>query len=204
VVDETTADLDLRSVPAALPPFGAGRGRPTSGVVHLGSASKTFWGGLRVGWVRADRDLVTRLTVERAGDDLGSPLVEQLATAHLLDGVAALLPARRALLAARCAALRAAIGDQLPGWQAPAPDGGLVLWCRLPAPRSSALAVAARAHGVVVTPGPRFGVDGGLESRLRLPFARPEAELAGAVRLLGLAWRSETTDPVDLVHDVVL
>jgi DNA-binding transcriptional MocR family regulator len=190
VVDETTADLDLRGPGAVAPaPFGAGRRPgPGAGVVHLGSSSKTFWGGLRVGWVRADRALVQRLTVARAADDLASPLVEQLATAHLLDVVDTLLPQRRALVAARCAALRGALAERLPQWEAPVPAGGLVLWCRLPLPRSSALAAAVRDLGVTVTPGPRFGPDGAFESRLRIPFARPEADLVAAVGLLARAW----------------
>jgi len=214
VVDETTADLDLRdTVPGpgrvrtgGVPrPFGAHRrGGPAAGVVHLGSASKTFWGGLRVGWVRADRALVQRLTVARAADDLASPLVEQLATAHLLDAVHAVLPDRRAALGARCGAVRAALSEHLPTWDAPAPDGGLVLWCRLPHPRSSALAAAARDLGVLVTPGPRFGADGGFESRLRIPFARPAADLAAAVALLGRAWRGEPVEAAQPDHSVVL
>ncbi len=204
VVDETTADLDHRTDPGApVRPFGAarsdGRGRPgggvrrpAAGVVHLGSASKTFWGGLRVGWVRADAELVRRLTVARAADDLASPLVEQLATAHLLDAVDDVLAVRRAQLRARFGALREALARVLPDWEVPAPDGGLVAWCRLPAPRSSTLAAAVRELGVTVTPGPRFGVDGGFESRMRIPFARPEAELAAAAGLLARAWHGAT------------
>ena len=38
---------------------GDGTGRPAY-VVSIGSASKSFWGGLRVGWVRAHPDLVDR------------------------------------------------------------------------------------------------------------------------------------------------
>ena len=154
----------------------------------MGSTSKTFWGGLRVGWVRADAALVRRLTLRRAMEDLGSPLVEQLATTHLLADVDAVLAARRPVLAERAAGLAAAIARELPGWSALVPAGGLVLWCRLPVPSSSAFAAAARSVGVVVTPGPRFGVDGAFESRLRLPFSRPLPELEAAVSRLAPAW----------------
>lgn len=193
VVDETTSDLDLRPAgrrgapPAPVRPFGA-HGTRARDVVHLGSSSKTFWGGLRVGWVRADRALVQRLTVARAADDLASPLVEQLATAHLLDVVDEVLAARRPVLRSRFDALRTALAEVLPDWRVPEPDGGLVAWCVLPGPRSSAVAAAARDLGVTVTPGPRFGVDGGFETRLRVPFARPEAELVAAAGLLARAW----------------
>jgi DNA-binding transcriptional MocR family regulator len=184
IVDETTAELDLRPGGAPPPPF--------PGAIIVGSASKTFWGGLRVGWVRADAALVRQLTLARAVDDLGSPLVEQLATAHLLGEVEAVLAARRPVLRARQEALRAAVARHLPGWRAPSPDGGLVLWCALPTPSSTAFAVAARRAGVVLTPGPRFGPDGAFESRMRLPYSRPAAELEAAVARLAPVWRGLT------------
>jgi hypothetical protein len=176
----------LRATPPVPPPLAAFA--PAGRVVCLGSASKTFWGGLRVGWVRADADLVRRLVLARAADDLGSPVLEQLAVAHLLDAVDEVVAGRTAALAARCRAVRDALAHHLPDWRAPAPEGGMVLWCTLPTPSSSALAAAARVAGVTVTPGPRFAVDGGLESRLRIPFSRPEPELRAAVALLAQAW----------------
>ena len=187
VIDETTADLDLRPPGTAVAPQPFPAWAPDA--ICLGSASKTFWGGLRIGWVRTTPALVHQLTLSRAGDDLGSPLVEQLATAHLLDQVDAVLAERRATLRRRRDALAHALAEHLPQWSAPVPDGGMVLWCALPEPRSSALAGAARELGVTLTPGPRFAVSGrGFEDRVRLPFARPQTELRAAVALLAAAW----------------
>ena len=196
IVDETTAELDLRPAGAAPPPF--------PGAITLGSASKTFWGGLRVGWVRADAALVRRLTLARAVDDLGSPLVEQLATAHLLAGTDAVLEQRRPALRARRDALRTAVARHLPGWRAPSPDGGLVLWCALPTPSSTAFAVAARRVGVVLTPGPRFGPDGAFESRMRLPYSRPVAELEAALARLAPVWRGLTGEGALEAEDLLV
>jgi DNA-binding transcriptional MocR family regulator len=162
--------------------------------VTLGSASKTFWGGLRVGWVRGDAALVRRLTLARAVDDLGSPLVEQLATAHLLGEIDAVLAERIPALVARREALRSAVARHLPGWRTPVTDGGLFLWCALPTPSSTAFTVAARRIDIVLTPGPRFGLDGAFESRMRLPYARPASELEAAVARLGPIWRGLTGD----------
>jgi DNA-binding transcriptional MocR family regulator len=194
VVDETTAELDLRPAgsPPAPPPFAAFG--PAPGIVTLGSASKTFWGGLRVGWVRGDAGLVRRLTLARAVDDLGSPLVEQLATAHLLGEIDAVLAERIPALVARREALRSAVARHLPGWRTPVTDGGLFLWCALPTPSSTAFTVAARRIDIVLTPGPRFGLDGAFESRMRLPYARPASELEAAVARLGPIWRGLTGD----------
>ena len=46
---------------------------PRGALIAIGSMSKAFWGGLRLGWIRAGRDLGVRLARERARDDLGTP-----------------------------------------------------------------------------------------------------------------------------------
>jgi DNA-binding transcriptional MocR family regulator len=200
VVDETTAELDLRAelraagvetpTPGSEPmPSLAALARPGA-VICIGSASKTVWGGLRLGWVRADRELVRRMAAGRAGDDLGSPVLEQLAVAYLLDRCPELVGERRTLMAARYLAMREAFARHLPDWRLPAPDGGLVTWARLPAPRSSALAAAAAQVGIRVTPGPRFGLEGGFESRVRLPFCRPAEHYDAVAERLAQAWRA--------------
>ena len=192
IADETTQSLDLRAefgrpAPEA-PPFAA-VARPGS-VITLGSMSKSVWGGLRIGWIRAEQSLIRQLAGLRAADDLAGPVLEQLAAARLLEQLEPLVARRRAELARQCRALQAALAAHLPDWEAPTPDGGMVLWCRLPEPRSSELVGAARSLGVLLNAGPRYGVDGAFESRLRIPFARPPEQLAAGVRLIAQAWHS--------------
>ncbi len=55
-----------------------------------------------------------------------------------------------------------------------------------------ALAAEAEARGVVVSPGPVFAVDGGLDSFVRIPYTRPESELREAVDRLAEAWAAVT------------
>jgi DNA-binding transcriptional MocR family regulator len=198
VVDETLCEIDLRGflgdggrVPPPLPAYCGGRT-----TICLGSASKTFWGGLRLGWIRAPRSSVRTLLVSRSADELTCPLLEQLAVAHLLDELPTLRHRRQELLSTRFTALRDALSAQLPDWQVPTPQGGIVSWVRLPEPRSSELAISAREVGLVLAPGARFGVRGGFEGRVRLPFARGEEQLRGAVSLLARAWNS-TAAPED-------
>ena len=52
--------------------------------ITIGSASKSFWGGLRLGWIRAGHADMERLTHARVGLDLGAPVLEQLVLARLL------------------------------------------------------------------------------------------------------------------------
>jgi DNA-binding transcriptional MocR family regulator len=186
IVDETLVELALDPGAVAPTPFAAyGEGNR---VVTVGSASKSFWGGLRVGWVRADRDTVRRLAAIRASLDAGTPVLEQLAVAALLGVADDVLAERRGELADRCDLLTALLRDRLPGGRARRREGGLVLWCDLGAARSSALVGAAGGHGLRLAAGPRFGVDGAFERRLRLPYSlRPET-LSDAVERLRAAW----------------
>jgi DNA-binding transcriptional MocR family regulator len=156
-------------------------------VITIGSMSKAFWAGLRIGWVRAEPSLVARLQEARGPSDLASPVVEQLAAAWLLDRADDLLPARRAVLTARRDVLATGLGEHMPGWRFRLPGGGLSLWAQLDAPVSSALARAAERHKLRLVPGTRFGQGGGMERYLRLPFTLPEPELREAVLRLAAA-----------------
>ena len=182
VLDETLAELTL-SGPPALTASAVDAPR----IVRLGSMSKSVWGGFRIGWIRADRAVIQRLAQSRASFDLGVPILEQLAAVELLNDGGAALAVRRPLLRARRDHMRARLAERLPDWVCPRPAGGLSLWARLPGPISSALAQQALEEGLRLAPGPRFGVDGAFERRLRLPYTLPEAELDEAVERLARA-----------------
>ena len=193
LVDETPAELLIDIEEAAMPrPLAAFDDR----VVTLGSASKTFWGGLRVGWVRAPMSDVPRLQRARLSLDLGVPVVEQLVLATLLERQDIVLEHRRAQLRHSRDALVTALHDRLPDWRFTVPSGGLSLWCELPAPRSTALCDAALPLGIRLAPGSAFGVGGGLESFVRVPFALEAEVLVGAVDGLARAWRTAVEGPV--------
>jgi DNA-binding transcriptional MocR family regulator len=155
-------------------------------VVSVGSLSKAVWGGLRVGWIRAETSLVQRLAAARPALDLTSPILEQLIALQLVDRLDDLLADRRRAFARQLDALIAALEAELPAWRFRRPDGGLSLWVELDA-SSTALARAAEAEDVRIAPGPRFGTGGTLERYLRLPFVLPETELVEAVRRLARA-----------------
>jgi DNA-binding transcriptional MocR family regulator len=188
VVDETMAELRLEddgpapAPVAALDPAG-------DDVITIGSMSKAYWAGLRIGWIRAGRTLVQRLALARAAVDLASPVVEQLVAASLRAECEPLLRARRAALRLQRDALASAVEASLPAWRFERPRGGMSLWVELDVPRSSALAAVADRHGVRVAAGPRFGVEGAFERFLRLPYSLPEPTLAEAVERLAVAWR---------------
>lgn len=187
--DETFADLILGG--AAPPPLATLDPR----VVTLGSMSKAFWAGLRIGWIRAERDVLTQLALARAYSDLASPVLEQLVAAWLLEHADGILEERRALLRRSRDALTGELARQLPDWRYHFPTAGMVLWVELPEPGATAVATRARNAGLRLTPGPRFSVDGTGDRWLRLPFTLPPDETAEMVGVLARAAEGAASGP---------
>ena len=200
VVDETMAELALDVDPPA--PLAAHH----PGVISIGSASKTFWGGLRIGWIRADTALIQRLAQARAGTDLGTPVLEQLACVALLEQINAILPARREELRQSRQRLLSLITAHFPDWTVIRGAGGLSVWATMPDPISSHLAALAPQHGLRLAAGPRFGVGGAFERHLRLPYSldAPALDtgihaLAATVDAVRSGPRTTDTPPTELV-----
>jgi DNA-binding transcriptional MocR family regulator len=180
VIDETFAELNLDGV--SMPPPAAAFGGERT--ITVGSLSKAVWGGLRVGWARADPALIHRLVTARAATDLASPLFEQIVATHTFERLEEILAERRDMIRIRRAALAAALEEHLPDWSYELPAGGMFIWAQLPAPMATSLAFEAAGRDVHITPGPRFAAAGLLERYVRLPFTLAPGQLERAVRSL--------------------
>ena len=90
VVDEAHQALALEGQPMPRP-FAA----YAPDAITIGSASKSFWGGLRLGWIRAPHAQMERLTQARVSLDLGAPVLEQLVLVRLLADADEILAANR-------------------------------------------------------------------------------------------------------------
>lgn len=184
IVDETGARLWLDARPDVLPMAAF-----SANLVCVGSASKSHWGGLRLGWIRAPQALMGALTSQRMSMDLGTPVLEQLVLAMLLRERPGLDETTRQSLRGKRDWLIAELSRQLPSWRVSCPPGGLSLWCNLPQAKGSLLAQQVR--GVRLAPGPHFAVDGhSLEHWLRLPYALPREALARALPPIVAAWHA--------------
>ncbi|MEV8532627.1 PLP-dependent aminotransferase family protein [Streptomyces sp. NPDC051211] len=202
VVDETIADIALDVPPppplASLAPRGG-----ADHVITIGSLSKTHWGGLRVGWIRATAKLIAEVTAVRVAADMTGSVLDQLVAMPLLAGLDAGMPARLAQLRSQRAALVEALQRHTPEWSWQLPPGGLSLWVDLGEPVSSALAERAEAAGVHIGRGARFGVDPGtFEHRLRIPYTLPPDRLDEGIRRLAAAFHDGVPLPpsVDRPH----
>ncbi|MGI8608724.1 MAG: PLP-dependent aminotransferase family protein [Candidatus Dormibacteria bacterium] len=184
VADQTFIDLRLDAGPV---PRMAAQIADDPRVLTIGSMSKAFWGGLRIGWIRATPTLVQRLARVRATQDMASPVLEQLVAARLLASPERILATQRRRAVHQRDALAAALQHHLPGWRWTLPRGGLSLWVELPEPNSESLAFQALSAGVRLAPGPRFGVPGTMDRFVRIPFSLPAPILEDAAARLAVA-----------------
>ncbi|QLH23071.1 aminotransferase class I/II-fold pyridoxal phosphate-dependent enzyme [Streptomyces sp. Rer75] len=164
VVDETLRDLDLRDEPDPMPRI--------PGAILIGSTSKSVWGGLRIGWIRARASLIRELQNHPLAGPLSAPPVQQLVAVELLADLEPVLGRRRRELRQQ----RDHLGNLLAGdgrWQFTLPPGGLVLWLRLRTALADTVVERAGRNGVALIAGPRFAADGTLSRCLRVPFTPP-------------------------------
>jgi len=187
VVDETMVDLWYDAPPPPLAAF-----NPDAPVITIGSAGKSFWGGLRIGWIRASSRTIASLVQARDSLDLGSPLLEQLACCWLLENEKRLLPSRRAMLATRRDMCGALMAEYFPHWRFTPPEGGLSFWVELPGMLATLFSVRAESRGIHIGTGTRFGLAGAFDRYLRLPFTLSDEELRSAFTTLQPLWHSLT------------
>jgi 2-aminoadipate transaminase len=152
--------------------------REGSGVIHIGSFSKSIAPALRVGYIVARWDILSRILPLKT--DAGSGALEQMVlgefcTRHFSEHVPKLTRALRAKLDTLMEALAEHFGTAA---EFDAPKGGIFLWVKLPdVVDTPKLAQAALAAGVAINPGPDWSTNKAYgKSRLRLCFASPSVE----------------------------
>ena len=185
VEDVALGDLAWHASP---PPIAAEV--PDASVVVVGSLSKLFWGGLRVGFVRAAEPLNLRFARIKATHDLGSSAVSQLLAERLLAAAPSTkFAARRSEeLRARHDVLVGALRRRLPSWSWREPKGGVSLWVRTPARSSEAFAQHALRFGVAVATPAALSPSDAFPNFLRLSYSATADELEEGVARLASAW----------------
>ena len=163
---------------------------PQGPVICLGSLSKLFWAGLRVGWMRVPPSLAAALIQSKTLADFGSSMPSQVIALNLLRDLPALKAERREAVQPARDLMVALLRDKLPEWSFQVPAGGQFLWAQLPTRNATGFTHVARRHGVRLFPGASMGVTDLPDQVLRLPFTLPAEHLPEAVARLRLAWAS--------------
>ena len=184
VEDHTLSDLSVGGEPP--PPIAAFA--PQAPILTIGSLSKLFWGGLRVGWIRGPQALIERLARFKAVADLGSPVLSQAVAARVLPLAPRVKRARKREITRKLDGLTALLREHLPKWTWRRPGGGLLLWVRLPRGNATELAQVALRHGVAIVPGSVNSPDGGFADYVRLPFVQEPEAIEDGVKRLARAW----------------
>ncbi|MDJ1131014.1 PLP-dependent aminotransferase family protein [Streptomyces iconiensis] len=188
VEDTSCAELVLDPGHSGAPAPLAAR-LPGAATATVGTLSKLFWGGLRVGWVRAAPPLVRRLAEIKKSVDLSCPVLDQVVAVRLLAGLPEARAERREMLRGQLADTEALLKQHAPGWEWERPDGGPALWLRLPGVDAEATVHVARCQGVRALAGPAFSPVDAFRDRLRLPYAHSARTLERALPVLAGAAR---------------
>ncbi len=172
-------------------PRDAIRSLDEDGVVYLGSFSKTFAPGYRVGWVVAPHAVREKLVLASESAILCPSNASQIAISTYLSTCdwRGQIKSYREQYRERRDAMISALAEHLPeaSWNVPA--GGFYTWVRLPdgldAKDMLPRAVTAR---VAYVPGTAFYFDGAGSEHLRLSFCYPTPERIreGVRRLAGV------------------
>ena len=186
VEDESLADLSFGAEPP--PPIAAFA--PRAPILTVGSLSKPFWGGLRVGWLRGPRSVVARLTRFKVAADLSGSLLGQVLASRLMERREEITRGRRRESRRRYETLTRLLRESLPDWSWTEPAGGLTLWVRLPVAAAEDLARVALAHGVSIVPGPVHSASHSFPDRLRLPYVLDEGPMSEGISRLARAWEA--------------
>ena len=162
-------------------------------VLALSTLSKIAAPGLRLGWVRAPRAVLRRLTIAKQAADLHSSTVDQAAAARWLATIDldAHIAGLRTAYGARRDALLDGLAAALPaGSTHNQPDGGMFVWARLPDGwDAGALLPRALARDVAYVPGAPFFSGPADPATLRLSFtAHPPAEIRSGLQRLADAF----------------
>ena len=173
-------------------PYLALRADEAERVVYLGSFSKTFAPGFRVGWALAPHAVREKLVLAQESATLCPPIFSQLAVSSYLRDCdwQGQVKQFREMYRERRDALLDALDDQMPpGATWTRPDGGFYVWLTLPSGLDSkAMLPRAVTERVAYVPGTAFYADGFGSRCMRLSYCYPPPERIreGVRRLSGV------------------
>ena len=161
-------------------------------VIYTGSFSKILAPGLRVGYVSAPKEIISKITVCKQVSDVHTNIWAQAVCAAFLErtDMDTYLDGLRAVYRRKCNLMADGIRSHFSGkvkWEMP--QGGLFLWCTLPddCDMPAFCTKAVKDYSIAVVPGNAFLVDETAPtSSFRLNYSTPSDELiVKGIEILG-------------------
>jgi 2-aminoadipate transaminase len=166
-------------------------------VIYCGSFSKSIAPALRVGYLVAEWDVLSRIMPYKT--DAGSGALEQMALAAFcedsFDGhVAALTKVLAKKADAMCEAIDEYFGSSATYMR---PNGGIFIWVTLPDNvDTSRLCELALKNGVAVNPGAEWSINPNGQQKIRLCFGNPSIkEIMEGIEMLATLCREKFDVP---------
>lgn len=172
-------------------PLPALRSWSPEGVVYLGSVSKMFAPGMRIGWALAPHAIRAKLILASEAAILSPGMFGQMFLSSYLAGYDwySQVKVYRAMYAERCKAMLDSLAEYMPECSWTTPNGGFYTWVTLPEGLNarSMLPRAVKAQVAYVS-GTAFYYDGRGADHMRLSFCYPEPDRIreGVRRLAGV------------------
>lgn len=159
-------------------------------VIFLGTYSKTFCPGLRIGWVCASEEILTKYILVKQGADLQSSTISQRELNEFLElynldehieKIKDTYRRRRDLM------LQTMKETFPPEFKYTHPEGGLFTWVTMPKHLNAReLMVKALEKNVAFVPGGSFFPNGGHENTCRINYSNmPEDKIVEGIKRLG-------------------
>lgn len=158
--------------------------------MYVGTFSKIFCPGFRIGWIAGHRDVIRKYVLVKQGADLQcnplsqSVIVEYMKHHDIDAHIARIVEVykRRRDIALDC------IAKYFPhGIRFTRPEGGLFIWVELPENISARTLLAeCLEKGVAFVPGGSFFPNGNRENTMRLNFSNmPDDKIVAGLRIIG-------------------
>lgn len=163
-------------------------------VIFLGTFSKTFCPGLRIGWVAADKEVLEKYVLVKQGADLHTSSISQRKVVKFMDAydLDGRIERIKSVYKRRRDKMIETMKKEFPkDVRYNCPEGGLFMWVELPSHMNAREFLnESIKNSVAFVPGGSFFPNGGRENTLRLNYSNMEDEkIVEGIKRLGAVLR---------------